>query len=31
MCDALLDALVAAQFLKKTRQDAYVRVSASGR
>lgn len=31
MCDALLDALVAAQFLKKTRQDAYVRASASGR
>jgi hypothetical protein len=31
MCDALLGALVASEFLRKTQQDAYVRVRDSGR
>ena len=31
MCDDLLDALVASEFLRKTQRDAYVRASTSGR
>jgi hypothetical protein len=31
MCDALLDALVAAEFLKKTPRESYVLADASGR
>jgi hypothetical protein len=30
-CDALLDALVASEFLKKTQRDAYVLTSNAGR